>query len=295
MVRPIEEFPERGKLTLVPQLEIHLGGLAGVTATVLCQLGATSAFCGSVGMDGFGHYALNYMRSQGVNVGYVRRVQDCGTSATVVLIGEDGERTFIHRMGTNTLTSEDDVDFGFVREAKVLHWGGPSVCPRLDGEPIGRIMKKAQELGVKTSMDTCFDGTGVWFPHIELALPHLDIVMSSLEEAKQYTGKNTPEEIADSYRSHGPETVMVKLGADGMYVKNSKEAHYIEAHKVDVVDTTGAGDASCAGFLYGFIHDWDLLQCGRLANAVGGLTVQHMGGAEAIRSFDDVEALLKAS
>jgi len=293
MVRPIDSFPERGKLTIVPQLELHLGGLAGVTATVLSQLGAKTAFFGQVGADGFGHYALRFMRSQGVDVGYVRSARDCGTSATVVLINEDGERTFLHRLGTNALTSERDIDFGLVQEAKVLHWGGPSVNPGLDVEPIGRVFSKAHGMGVKTSMDTCFDGKGIWFPHIEHALPNLDIAMSSIEEARHYTGKDTPEEIANFYCSFGVETVMVKLGAEGMFVKNASEAHHIRGHKVPVVDTTGAGDAACAGFLYGCVQGWDLLACGRLANAVGALTVQHMGGAEAIRSLADVQAFME--
>ncbi len=293
MVRPVEELPARGSLGLVPKLEIHLGGLAGVTAAVLCRLGAKAAFMGKLGQDGFGDYILNALTSHGVDVSRVTRTAECCTSATVVLISEDGERTFLHHVGTNVLTSENDIDFEVVKSANVLHWGGTSITPGLDGEPIGRVFAKARKLGVKTSMDTCFDGKGIWFPHIEHALPHLDIAMSSIEEARRYTEKQTPEEIADFYRSFGVETVMVKLGAEGLYVKNGSEAHYIRAHKVPVVDTTGAGDAACGGFLYGIIHGWDLLRCGRLANAVGALTVQVMGGAGGVHSLEETLALME--
>ena len=293
MARPVEALPRRGSLALVPKLEIHLGGLAGVTAAVLCKLGAKAAFMGRLGQDGFGDYIISALKSHGVDVSRVRRTSECGTSATVVLISEDGERTFLHHLGANVLTSESDVDFDLVQKAKVLHWGGTSITPGLDGEPIGRVFKKARAMGVKTSMDTCFDGKGVWFPHIEHALPHLDIAMSSIEEARCYTGKQTPEEIADFYRSFGVETVMVMMGAEGLYVRNSREAHRVPAHKVSVVDTTGAGDAACGGFLYGIIHGWDLLKCGRLANAVGALTVQVMGGSEGVRSLDDTLAFME--
>ena len=287
MVRPVEALPKRGSLAFVPKLEIHLGGLAGVTAAVLCQLGAKAAFMGRLGQDGFGDYIVSALKSHGVDVSRVQRTGESGTSATVVLISEDGERTFLHHLGTNVLTSESDVDFDLVAKAKVLHWGGTSITPGLDGEPIGRVFRKARAMGVKTSMDTCFDGKGIWFPHIQHALPYLDIAMSSIEEARHYTGKHTPEDIADFYRSFGVETVMVKMGADGLFVKNSRKAHHVSAHNVRVVDTTGAGDAACGGFLYGVIHDWDLLQCGRLANAVGGLTVQVMGGSEGVRSLQE--------
>lgn len=288
MVKPVDSLPKRGCLGLAPQLELHLGGLAGVTAAVLCRLGAKAAFTGRLGQDGFGDFIISTLSEMGVDVSRVRRTDTCGTSATVVLISADGERTFLHHLGTNVLTSEEDVDWELVAQSKVLHWGGTSITPALDGEPIGRIFAKAHELGVKTSMDTCFDGKGVWFPHIKHALPHLDIAMSSIEEARHYTGQQTPEAIADFYQSFGVETVMVKMGGDGLYVKNAKEAHTIPAHKVPVVDTTGAGDAACSGFLYGYIQGWDLLYCGRLANAVGALTVQVMGGAEGVRSLDQV-------
>ncbi|MBI5094305.1 MAG: carbohydrate kinase family protein [Candidatus Hydrogenedentes bacterium] len=295
MVRPVEALPPRGKLTLVPSLEIHLGGLAAVTATVLCQLGAKAAFIGKVGTDGFGDYIVNTLRRQHVNVDALAITPAHATSATVVLISGDGERTFLHHLGANAHLSESDVNFDMLGRARLLHWGGPAILPGLDGAPIGRILAKARSMGLMTSMDTCYDGKDVWFPHIEHALPHLDIVMSSIEEARKYTGAQEPEEIADFYCSFGVKTVLVKLGAEGLYVKNQHEAHHVPAHNVTAVDTTGAGDAACGGFLYGYLQGWDLLRCARLANAVGGLTVQKMGGAEAITSLADTLAFMEGA
>ncbi|MCP4641444.1 MAG: carbohydrate kinase family protein, partial [bacterium] len=274
-------------------LEIHLGGLAAVTATVFSQLGGRSAFIGKVGNDGFAEYLVGTMQGQGVDIDHVRHDGENGSSATVVLINGDGDRAFMHCPGANTNLTEDDIDYDFASRARLVHWGGPGVTPGLDGEPIGRVLKRIRDAGVKTSMDTCYDGSGVWFPRLEHALPHLDIVMSSLDEAREYTGKQDPESIADFYRSFGPDTALIKLGDDGLYVKNVHESHYVKAHAVDAVDTTGAGDAACAGFLYGILEGWDLLRCAQLANAVGALTVQSMGGAEAIRSLDDALAFME--
>lgn len=287
MVRPVDAFPNRGTLFLVPQLEIHLGGLAGVTAAVYSRLGGTAAFVGRLGEDSFGDYILSALQTAGVNTSKVHRSSECNSSATVVLISEDGERSFLHHLGTNAVVSEADLDFDLIGGAKVFHWGGASVTPQLDGAPIGSAFEKARSLGVKTSIDTCFDGKGIWLPHIEPALRHTDIVFSSLEEARNYSGKQDPEDIADFYRSYGVDIAVIKLGSEGMFVKNASEKYYLPAHRVPVVDTTGAGDASCGGFLYGYIAGWNLERCARLANAVGGLTVQHMGGAEAIVSLED--------
>ncbi|MFA6243987.1 MAG: carbohydrate kinase family protein, partial [Candidatus Hydrogenedentales bacterium] len=170
MVRPVDAFPERGKLSLVPNLEIHLGGLAGVTATVLSRLGLRTAFMGKLGEDGFGDYILGDLQRHGVCVDRVLRTSDAGTPATVVLIGEDGERTFLHHPGCSALLKEGEVDFDFIRTARHLHWGGPAVTAGLDGEPIGRVLKCAKEFGLTTSMDTCYDGQGKWYARIEHAL-----------------------------------------------------------------------------------------------------------------------------
>jgi sugar/nucleoside kinase (ribokinase family) len=293
VVRPVDALPKRGTLAIVPELEIHLGGLAAVTATVLCQLGAKAAFVGAVGRDGFGDYILRTLESEGVDVRGVLRRDGLGSSATVVLVDGTGERTFLHHLGTNATVTDADVDMEFVGQARVLHWGGPAVTPGLDGAPAGRILERARAAGLKTSVDTVFDARGVWLPHIEPSLRHLDIVMSSIKEAQKYTGRQEPEEIADFYLGYGAEVAVIKLGKDGIFAKSESESVCLPGHRVDVIDTTGAGDAACGGFLYGYLQGWELERSVRLANAVGGLTVQAMGGAEAIESLDQVLAFME--
>lgn len=292
MVRPVESLPDRGGMVLVPQLELHMGGLAAVTAAVFAELGGSAAVVAKVGEDGFGDYITNRLQSHGVDISHLERTSACHTSSTVVAISQDGERSFLHHVGTSAVLSEEDIPESLLKQTRVFHWGGPSITPGLDGEPIGRVFAKARALGVMTSMDTCYDGKGIWFPHIEHALPHLNIVMSSLAEAQHYTGKESPADIAEFYRSFGVEKVMIKLGAEGVYVQDDSEACQIPGHNVQVVDTTGAGDSACAGFLYGILHGWDVVRCGKLANAIGALTVQVMGGSEGVTSLDQALALL---
>ncbi len=293
MVRPVDEVPASGTLGLVPKLEMHLGGLAAVTASAYSQLGGNAGFIGRVGQDGFGAYLLSALQHNGVDTSGVKRMDGVHSSATVVLIDSAGERTFLHHVGANAETCVEDIDFGAIQSARALHWGGPAIMPRLDGEPMGRVFAQARDLGLKTSMDTCYDGKGVWLPLIESSFPHLDLIFSSYEEACHYTGCDTPETIADFYLGRGVGIAVIKLGGDGLYVKGDGEECRLPAHKVDVVDTTGAGDASCGGFLFGWLQGWDLERCGRLANAVGGLTVQRMGGAEAIKNLEQTLAFME--
>ncbi len=294
-VRPVDtlDMPPKGSLFLVDGMELHMGGLASVSATVFSQLGGRAGVIGRLGQDSFGDYMLNNLEKEGVTTTGIRRDPDNPTSATVVIVDAQGERTFLHQMGANAHVSEEDIDWDFLKQAKILHWGGPGITPKLEGEAMGRILKKARAMGILTSMDTCYDGQGIWYPLIEEALPHLDIVFSSLEEACLYTGKDSPESIAEFFRSFGAKIVVIKLGAEGMYLTDGAEALRIPAHKVEVVDGTGAGDAACGAFLYGHDQGWSLERCGRLANAVGALTVQHMGGAEAITSLEDTLAFME--
>ena len=288
MVKPVDAFPPKGTLSLVPQLEMHLGGLAGVTAVIFSKLGGKSAFIGQLGEDRFGDFILNALTSAGVNVQGVKRTKEYNTSATVVLINSNGERTFLHHVGTNASVSEEDLDFNVIASAKILHWGGSSITPKLDGEPIGRVFEKARSMGVKTSIDTCYDGKGIWLPHIEPALKHTHIVFSSLEEARNYTGKYEPSDIADFYLSYGVEIAVIKMGEQGVLVKSNEETIRLPAYSVPVVDTTGAGDASCGGFLYGYVAGYPLKKCAQMANAVGALTVQVMGGSNGVHSLEQV-------
>lgn len=292
MVRPVNSLPVTGTLALVSQLEMHVGGLAGVTAMVYSQLGGRAAFIGRVGNDGFGDQVLHAMESAGVDTRATTRSSDKGTSATVVLIREDGERTFLHHTGATAELTADHVDLDLAGSARMLHWGGPAVTPGLDGEPMAGVFRFARERGVHTSLDTCYDGSGVWLPRIEPSLPYVDTVFASVEEARHYTNADAPEDMAAFFLARGARTVVIKLGAEGLYAATPEEAHRLPGHVVDAVDTTGAGDSACAGFLYGSAQGWDLGRCARLANAVGALSVQAMGGAEAISSLDDALALM---
>lgn len=295
MVKPVTTLPEKGTLGLVPTLELHLGGLAAATATVLSKLGARVAFLGMVGEDGFGDFIVSTLDSAGVDTESVVRSPEASTPATVVMIDDRGERTFLHHSGTAALFSDSAIDDNAFDDASWVHWGGPAVTPGLDGEPAGRILKRAKQSGCTTSLDTCYDGAGKWFQRIEAALPHTDYVMSSLEEARAYTGCESKEDIAEFFLKHGAKGAMIKLGEEGIYASNGDGEFAVPAHRVDVVDTTGAGDAACAGFIYAQLKDWSFEDSIRLATAVGGLTVQHMGGAEAVSSLEDAVALMNST
>ena len=293
IARPVDTMPEPGKVVLVKDTAVHLGGLAAATSRVIAKLGGNVALIGKVGTDRFGDFVLDILRGSGVNTAGVKRDAETKTSVTLVAVSTDGERSFLHYAGASGTVWEDDVDFDIVRKARILHYGGTFLMEQLDGEPMVRVFERARSLGKVTSLDTAWDGKGRWLKLIEPYLGYLDIIHASLEEARAITGADEPEDIAEFLQSYGIKTVVIKMGADGCYIRGEDEAHRIEGLEVDVVDTTGAGDAFVGGFLYGVSKDWSLLECGQFANAVGALTVTKMGGSEAVESYEATMAFMK--
>ena len=281
MAHPVGAMPARGTLGFVDHLDLHLGGLAGVAASVASDLGAKTGIIARVGRDPFGDFLLQQLNRHNVSTDWVVRSATMHTSATVVIIDAAGERTFLHTIGANAELCEDDVPWEALAGVKVLHWAGPSLTPKLDRKPIARVLARAREAGIATSVDTVFDGSGTWGPLLEPALGQLDLVFSNKVEAGHYTKQREPEAMADYFLQHGAKIAVIKMGEQGLLAKDGQTTVRLPAHEVSVVDTTGAGDAACGAFLYGYCRGWDTERCARLANAAGGLTVGARGGAEA--------------
>jgi ribokinase len=111
-------------------------------------------------------------------------------------------------------------------------------------------------------------------------------------ELEQLTGESDYCKGADFMIGRGVKIVAVKLGSKGCYVTDGRERLRVEPFKVKVVDTTGAGDAFCAGFLYGLINNKSLSECGCMANFVASRCVMKMGARAGLPYAKDLGALL---
>ena len=207
VARPVNQWPDEGKLVLVDQMELHTGGCAVNTGRALARLGIDTAVMGNVGKDAFGDFLISVLQGEGMNSDGVRRKDGVYTSATMVCVGENGERSFIHYLGANATLTAEDVDFGVLRGAKVLHIGSAFLVPALDGAPMAAVLKRAQEMGVLTSVDTAWDGRGRWLEVLAPVLPYADICVPSYEEARMITGESDPPAIARALMSAGVKTV----------------------------------------------------------------------------------------
>lgn len=285
---PLRAVPDPGRLVLVDEMSLHIGGCAVNAATALARLGLPVEIMGKIGHDPFGDFLLSSLAEIGIGIGNLKRDPEIGTSATMVMVEPDGERRFVHYIGANAKFTLDDVDFSVLDSAAVLHLAGSLVLPGLDGEPTAELLRQAQNAGVTTFLDVVWDDTGRWMDLIGSSLPYIDYFVPSLPEAVAITGRENPTDAARKLIDHGVGTVAIKMDVDGCLVMTSSGLSIHQpAFQVDVVDATGAGDAFAAGFVAGVYLDWPLEKTARFANAVGALCVTGLGAAGGVCSMEE--------
>ncbi len=288
VTKPVGNLPEAGRLALVKNIQLHTGGCATNTGFALAKLGLKVAVLGKVGKDGLGDFIVQQAQSMGVETTGLIQAINTNTSATIVMVSKEGERTFLHSLGANGKYCLDNIDFALVKKYKILHYAGGFLLPKLDGKPIASLLKKARSSGIVTSLDTAWDARDRWLKVLEPALSHLDIFLPSIEEARMISGRKTPEKITSFLLQYGIKLIGLKMGGKGCFLRGQgKEGIYIPAFPVKPRDTTGAGDAWVAGFLAGFIKGWSLEKIGRFANAIGALSTLSFGATEGVRSMEE--------
>jgi sugar/nucleoside kinase (ribokinase family) len=276
IARPVDEAPRAGSLAFVDRIEVHGGGCAVNTASVLAGFGLEASVVGKVGSDLFGDFLLRLLEERGVAGDGVLRDLGVPTSATVVLVDSKGERTFLHLPGANAALAPDELDRQALFAGSALHLAGALVLELLDGEPLARIAAEARERGILTSLDPVWDPTGRW-SRLEPSLPYLDLALPSLAEAQALSGESEPRQVAAWLRDKGVRDVLLTMGAEGCYVAGEEFEGQIPSPEVDAIDGTGAGDAFAAGVLYGRLAGWPLESCARLGCAAGAIATTTLG------------------
>ncbi len=296
LAKPVDRLPKRGSLLPVERIELSMGGCASNTAIVLARLGVKVDLWGKLGLDDFGDYALKQLKREGIGVSGIRLSKEVSTSATIVVVHSDAQRSFLHSMAANDEIGPKDIRFSAFDGASHLHVGGYFLFPALDGPRMAKILKAAQQKGLTTSLDTAWDLSGRWLKTLKPCLPYLGYFMPSEREVKMMLGHTNPAKAAKTFQKMGAKNVVLKLGEKGSYMlAESGEEIRVPAFKTKVVDTTGAGDAFCAGFIKGLSMGSDLKEALRLGNAAGAAAVTALGATAGIKSFVQMKRSLGSS
>ena len=292
VARPVESLPPSGQLALIDSIGLYLGGSAANTAATLSKLGLRCAVVGRVGQDGFGDFLENAIQSAGCDTRFLRR-DGAATSATVVHVDAEGERTFLHAVGANANLKAADVplDSLAAEGARALHVAGYYVLPELEPE-LPALLDRASRLGLLTSLDTVWNASGAW-ERLHACLPYTDVFCPSLHDARLMTGKQDPKEVMDRLFGLGVRrAVVLKMGPEGSLNGGVDGTRlHISAAPVQAVDGTGAGDAFIGGFLAALLRGEDLESAGRLGNAAGALCALALGAVGGLQDMAVTRAL----
>ncbi len=293
LAKPVNELPQKGKLELIDDLKLQIGGCASNAAIDLSRMGVRTAILGKIGNDGFGDFIKEGMSKENIDITGLKTADDIQTSASVVAINKDGERSILHCLGANSRFCFEDIDLDILNDSKLLFIAGTFLMPSLDGEGTLKLLEAGRRAGAITCMDTAWDSTGSWIKKIKGSISLLDWFMPSYDEAVMLSGQRDPEKIALDFSRKGARNIVIKLGEEGCFVKPfDSPGFYSPAFKVDTIDTSGAGDAFCAGFITGIIKGWETAECARYANAAGAACVSAIGTTSGIRDFDQIREIM---
>jgi sugar/nucleoside kinase (ribokinase family) len=287
---PVAGMPERGGLEAVERIDLYVGGVAANTGITLSRLGVPVGVIGCVGKDPLGRIVMDELSGWAEGL-WVHKDDTRSTSATLVLVHPDGERTFISAIGANAGLKEEHVPWEELVETgtRAIHLGYALLLPGLDGDPMVRALKRARELGLLVSLDVTWLPAASWEDALAL-LTHVDVFCPNLREAEAITSEADPARAADALLDAGVrEVVAITLGENGCYMKPiGGSGEYIAPQKASAVDTTGAGDAFVAGMLAAWYKGHDWTTAGRIANAVGATATTELGAAEGIRDWGEI-------
>ena len=278
LVRPVEAIPEGQGGQLVEQIRATAAGTAGGTALTLAKLGARTRSAGAIGADPLGDLLVELLQRSGVETDLLLRREEVQTSASVLPIRPNGERPAFHVIGANATYGADDAPLDAIAGADALHLGAPEF---MGGEQAARVLEHARTNGTRTSADVLAGGDPGLLEWIAPALPHLDVLLPNDEQVLGFTGEDSLEAGCRALIARGVGMVAATCGADGaMVVDGEGEPTRVPAFDVDVVDTTGCGDAFSAGFVVGLglgrsPRDAAVLGCASAALVAGGLGSDH--------------------
>jgi len=248
------------------------GGSAANTIHGLSMLGADTGFIGSIGRDDTGDFFENDMKKAGVNTLLIRRNSVTGTA--VALITSDTERTFATHLGAAVELTAEDLNPILFEGYDILYLEGYLIS---DFHFVETACKHARENKMLIALDLAsYNIVEAYLDsYKKIVEQYVDILFANEQEAKEFTGLE-PEK-ALNVLSDTSEFVVLKVGAEGSWVKSKGELIKINAFPVNCVDTTGAGDLYAAGFLYGLAIDLSLEKCGIIGSLMAGKVIEIVG------------------
>ncbi len=271
------------------------GGDAVNAAVSMAKLGLKVTVCACVGKDAAAEMIKEDLHKSGADTSFLHQDEKVHTAAPSILVDEDGDRHIVRVPENGNLFFTEEMVPNEALEASChLHLASTNVLRSLDGEPLGRLFKRAKEKGLTTSLDASYDAQGHWMENIKEAINYCDIFIPSFQEASIYAGSKDLKEICDFFSRYPLKIFGIKLGEKGVLVTDYKDTYQLPTlYEGTPVDTTGAGDAFLAGFVTAWLKGYDLPSCAYLGSAQSASVLRAAGANRSAGTEEDALRLLE--
>jgi len=264
------------------------GGSAANTITGLSRLQIKTGFTGKVADDNDGNLLLEKLQKEGVNTDGVI-ISPNGRSGNVLgFVDNEGQRALYVDPGVNDLIEYSELEMEYINSSRILHltsFVGDSFRAQ------EKVLKEIED-DVVVSLDPGMIYAERGWSFLKNILKRTDIILINEEELKHLTGKRTFNEGADLLLKSGIRNVVIKRGDRGAYITNGNECYDLKPFKVKCIDTTGAGDAFNAGFLYGFLKNKDINESGKIGNFVASCCIMERGAVKGLPDLSRIENII---
>ncbi len=273
-----------GENHLCNQTLVDIGGKGANTAVALAKLGLKPALAACIGNDNLAQNIAKKLEKYGVDISMLKNSNN-QTGKTFVIVDSQGVNTMFHVLGANANFSPELIDWTFLDavSAVFIQFGLPV-------ETVREVITMSKRNGKYVFVDPAgFPGDGA----LDL-ISYADTIAPNEVELLRMTKETQIEKAAKKLISLGAEEVLVKRGDKGATLFTQKASYHQDAYQVQVVDTTGAGDALNAAYIYGKLKKLDSRQTLKLAVAASAITVTKQGTSSASPTKEDLVEFLKS-
>ena len=281
------------------RLEIHAGGVTANNLTQVARLGATAGWIGLIGDDENGRIIQKEFAEDGMDTAGIEVVKGEYSSFTWIPVDVQGERCIYMFPNVTAKVTPKQIRERFARhilEARHFH----TEASQLPLPPVLEAIRVAREAGVKVIFDLDVDptyfvqaGLGTKDELLE-ALRLTDVLKPCKAAARELTGESGYEQMARRLLTYGPKLVAITMGAEGCLIASNQGIAHAPPFRVNVVDTTGAGDAFMGGLSYALLQGWEHERVGIFANACAALCCTNVG-ARAMAKLSEVNAFIQSN
>jgi sugar/nucleoside kinase (ribokinase family) len=315
-VKLIDVYPQPEQLANIRSQSEGTGGAPYNVLVGLARSGTPFPLlaAGLVGRDALGEHILATCRQYKIDVQHLRTTPKAPTSYTDVMTEEGhGRRTFFHARGANALWEGDDLDFEKLN-VRIFHLGYLLLLDALDerdarfGTKAARLLARAQAAGVKTCADVVSEDSDRFARIVNPSLRHVDYCILNEIEAGKTTGFKIrqPDGQLDTVALRHAAGALLQRGVRELVVVHFAEGAFARTRKGDdfwqsslklpskyIAGTAGAGDAFCAGVLYGLHEGWDLQRCLLTGVCIAAASLSHATCTSGVKSLNTSLALAR--